>query len=176
MIERQWHSAITTDDGENNHKEHDVGGQPVKLFSTLSWVIKVKDNSERYCWLTYEKRPNGGHSPIGHQQVFRPARIGADFTATGSSLWQPFATSLGIHFSFETSCCQMWVGPYCLSQWKQISFVDLLNGLHREGPEANLGCGSNEPFVSSSPLKNTGARECEQSNQATVSPTNSLTH
>lgn len=34
------------------------------------------------------------------------------------------------------------VGPYYLAQWKQISFVDLLNGVHRVGPEGNLGCGS----------------------------------
>lgn len=173
MIERQWQSATTTGDGGNNHKEYNVGGQPVKLFSTLSWVIKVKDNSERYCWLTYEKRPNGGHSPIGHQQVFRPARI---------RLWEVISQLLSAASDNHSQPVWEYIFPLrpVVARRTLLPFTMKANkfcGFVKWGPQGGTRRKSGLwVFVSSSPLQNTGARECEQSNQATVSRTNSLTH
>lgn len=144
----------------------------------LKWKITVKDIADWHMRRdqTEATRPSVTNRCLGlHASGFR--RWFHSYSQQPlTTIRNQFGNTFFLWDQLLPDGCRMWVGPYCLSQWKQISFVDLLNGVHRVGPEGNLGCGSNESFVSSSPLQNTGARECEQSNQATVSPTNSLTH
>lgn len=138
----------------------------------LKWKTTVKDIADWHMRRdqTEATRPSVTNRCLGlHASGFRRW-----FHSYSRSLWQPFATSLGIHFSFETSCCQMVASrtllPFTMKANKFCGFV-------KWGPQGGTRMKSGLwVFVSSSPLQYTGARECEQSNLATVSRTNSLTH